>query len=69
MYYNVKKKWYSTTVFAFLIVSPTTFAQTETRLPDDDVVAVNGIRDYDHAIEGSKEDYNEIMANKEEYIY
>jgi DNA-directed RNA polymerase subunit beta' len=27
------------------------------------------MREYDHTIVGSKEDYNEMMANKEEYIY
>ena len=33
------------------------------------IPAGTGMRDYDHTIVGSKEDYNEIMANKEEYIY
>jgi len=27
------------------------------------------MRDYDDIIVGSKEDYNDIMASKEEYIY
>jgi DNA-directed RNA polymerase subunit beta' len=27
------------------------------------------MREYDNAIVGSKDDYNEMMANKEEYIY
>jgi DNA-directed RNA polymerase subunit beta' len=33
------------------------------------IPAGTGMRDYDHTIVGSKEDYNEIMASKEEYIY
>jgi DNA-directed RNA polymerase subunit beta' len=33
------------------------------------IPAGTGMRDYDHTIVGSKDDYNEIMANKEEYIY
>jgi DNA-directed RNA polymerase subunit beta' len=33
------------------------------------IPAGTGMRDYDHIIVGSKEDYNEIMASKEEYIY
>jgi DNA-directed RNA polymerase subunit beta' len=27
------------------------------------------MREYDNAIVGSREDYNDMMANKEEYIY
>jgi len=27
------------------------------------------MRDYDNIIVGSKDDYNEMMASKEEYIY
>jgi DNA-directed RNA polymerase subunit beta' len=27
------------------------------------------MREYDNTIVGSKDDYNEMMANKEEYIY
>jgi DNA-directed RNA polymerase subunit beta' len=27
------------------------------------------MREYDNTIVGSKEDYNDMMANKEEYIY
>jgi DNA-directed RNA polymerase subunit beta' len=33
------------------------------------IPAGTGMREYDHTIVGSKEDYNEMMANKEEYIY
>jgi DNA-directed RNA polymerase subunit beta' len=33
------------------------------------IPAGTGMRDYDHTIVGSKDDYNEMMANKEEYIY
>jgi DNA-directed RNA polymerase subunit beta' len=33
------------------------------------IPAGTGMRDYDNVIVGSKEDYNEIMASKEEYIY
>jgi DNA-directed RNA polymerase subunit beta' len=33
------------------------------------IPAGTGMRDYDNIIVGSKEDYNEMMANKEEYIY
>lgn len=33
------------------------------------IPAGTGMRDYDHIIVGSKEDYNEIMSKKEEYIY
>ena len=33
------------------------------------IPAGTGMRDYDDIIVGSKEDYNEMMANKEEYIY
>ena len=33
------------------------------------IPAGTGMRDYDNIIVGSKDDYNELMANKEEYIY
>ncbi|MFB0909874.1 MAG: DNA-directed RNA polymerase subunit beta', partial [Flavobacterium sp.] len=33
------------------------------------IPAGTGMREYDHTIVGSKEDYNDMMANKEEYIY
>ena len=33
------------------------------------IPAGTGMRDYDDIIVGSKEDYNDIMASKEEYIY
>ncbi|RYZ53551.1 MAG: DNA-directed RNA polymerase subunit beta', partial [Sphingobacteriales bacterium] len=33
------------------------------------IPAGTGMRDYDQVIVGSKEDYNEMMANKEEYNY
>jgi DNA-directed RNA polymerase subunit beta' len=33
------------------------------------IPAGTGMREYDNAIVGSKEDYNDMMANKEEYIY
>ncbi len=33
------------------------------------IPAGTGMREYDNTIVGSKEDYNEMMANKEEYIY
>ena len=33
------------------------------------IPAGTGMRDYDEIIVGSKDDYNEMMANKEEYIY
>jgi DNA-directed RNA polymerase subunit beta' len=33
------------------------------------IPAGTGMRDYDHTIVGSKDDYNEMMASKEEYIY
>jgi DNA-directed RNA polymerase subunit beta' len=33
------------------------------------IPAGTGMRDYDDIIVGSKEDYNELMANKEEYVY
>ena len=33
------------------------------------IPAGTGMRDYDEMIVGSKDDYNEIMASKEEYIY
>ncbi len=33
------------------------------------IPAGTGMREYDHTIVGSKDDYNEMMANKEEYIY
>jgi DNA-directed RNA polymerase subunit beta' len=33
------------------------------------IPAGTGMRDYDNIIVGSKEDYNELMANKEEYVY
>jgi DNA-directed RNA polymerase subunit beta' len=33
------------------------------------IPAGTGMRDYDHIIVGSKDDYNEMMASKEEYIY
>jgi DNA-directed RNA polymerase subunit beta' len=33
------------------------------------IPAGTGMRDYDNIIVGSKEDYNEIMSKKEEYIY
>ena len=33
------------------------------------IPAGTGMRDYDNVIVGSKEDYNEMMANKEEYNY
>lgn len=33
------------------------------------IPAGTGMRDYDQVIVGSKDDYNEMMANKEEYIY
>jgi DNA-directed RNA polymerase subunit beta' len=32
------------------------------------IPAGTGMREYDHTIVGSKEDYNDMMANKEEYI-
>jgi DNA-directed RNA polymerase beta' subunit len=32
------------------------------------IPAGTGMREYDHIV-GSKEDYNDMMANKEEYIY
>ena len=33
------------------------------------IPAGTGMREYDNMIVGSKEDYNDMMANKEEYIY
>jgi DNA-directed RNA polymerase subunit beta' len=33
------------------------------------IPAGTGMREYDNVIVGSKEDYNEMMANKEEYNY
>jgi DNA-directed RNA polymerase subunit beta' len=33
------------------------------------IPAGTGMREYDNTIVGSKEDYNDMMANKEEYIY
>ncbi len=33
------------------------------------IPAGTGMRDYDNIIVGSKEDYNDLMANKEEYVY
>jgi DNA-directed RNA polymerase subunit beta' len=33
------------------------------------IPAGTGMRDYDDVIVGSKEDYNDIMTSKEEYIY
>ncbi|MNK99055.1 DNA-directed RNA polymerase subunit beta' [compost metagenome] len=33
------------------------------------IPAGTGMREYDNTIVGSKDDYNEMMANKEEYIY
>jgi hypothetical protein len=33
------------------------------------IPAGTGMREYDHTIVGSNEDYHEMMANKEEYIY
>jgi DNA-directed RNA polymerase subunit beta' len=33
------------------------------------IPAGTGMRDYDDIIVGSNEDYNDIMASKEEYIY
>src|SRR6478609_6977146 len=33
------------------------------------IPAGTGMREYDNAIVGSREDYNDMMANKEEYIY
>ena len=33
------------------------------------IPAGTGMRDYDNIIVGSKDDYNELMANKEEYVY
>ncbi len=33
------------------------------------IPAGTGMRDYDNIIVGSKDDYNEMMASKEEYIY
>ncbi len=33
------------------------------------IPAGTGMREYDATIVGSKDDYNDMMANKEEYIY
>jgi len=33
------------------------------------IPAGTGMRDYDHTIVGAKDDYRELMAGKEEYIY
>ena len=33
------------------------------------IPAGTGMRDYDNIIVGSNDDYNEMMASKEEYIY
>ena len=38
-------------------------------LLDIESPASTGMREYENTIVGSKEDYNEMMANKEEYIY
>jgi DNA-directed RNA polymerase subunit beta' len=33
------------------------------------IPAGTGMREYDHTIVGSKDDFNEMMASREEYIY